>query len=150
MNSPIAKAKKYLFILVSILVLSCHSNTIEEAPDVTAVVDAEYDLGWLINHYMIYPKSESNSNRAGIVEMSWVVTKEGTVKNIQARISTTDQPAASAMARRRVQGKEELGINQPILDNLIYSIGLLKFTPASKGGKPVNSRMSTTIQFVLI
>ncbi len=150
MNSQIAKVQKYLFILVSILVVSCNSNTIEETPDVIAIVDAEYDLGWLINHYMIYPKSESDSNREGVVEVFWIVTKEGIVTNVEASIRTTDQPAASAIARRRVKDKEVLNINQPILDNLMYSIGLLKFTPALKEGKPVYSRMSTSIQFVLI
>ncbi|MEP0264761.1 hypothetical protein [Dokdonia sp.] len=148
MNSQ--KVKTPLFILLSILVLSCQSDVIEEAPDVVAVVDIEYDLGWLINHYMIYPKSESDVNRVGIVDLSWIVTKEGTVKDVEAFVRTTNEPAESAIARRRIKDKEELKINQPILDNLIYSVALLKFTPALKDEKPVSSRMTTSIEFVLI
>ena len=110
MNSQ--KVKINLFILLSILVLSCQSDVIEEAPDVVAVIDIEHDLGWLINHYMIYPKSESDVNRTGVVEISWIVTKEGTVKNVEAFVRTTNEPAASAIARRRIKGKEELKTNE--------------------------------------
>lgn len=146
-----SKVKKYLLITLSILVLSCNSNTEKiEIPDTEAIVKPAYDLGWLINHYMIYPKSESDVNRTGIVVLSWVVTKEGMVKNVKAFVRTTAEPAESAMARKRIKDKEDLKINQPILDNLIYSVELLKFTPALRDGKPVHSKMITSIEFLLI
>lgn len=150
MNPMSTCVRTYLFMLLSILLFSCNVDTIEENPDRVAVVNAEYDVGWLINHYMIYPKSESTTNRAGIVELSWTVTKEGTVKDIKAFVRTTDQPAESAIARKRFVTKEVLPINQPILDNLIYSVGLLKFIPVLKNGKRVNTKMETSIAFVLI
>lgn len=150
MNPLSICARACFLILMSVLLLSCNSDAIEENPDRIAVVHAEYDVGWLINHYMIYPKSENTTNRAGIVELSWIVTKEGTVEDIKAFVRTTDQPAESAIARRHIKGKEVLKINQPILDNLIYSVGLLKFVPALKNGNPVNSKMTTSIEFVLI
>lgn len=142
--------RKSLFIIVAFLAISCDSNRIEESPDIEATVKSEYDLGWLINHYMIYPKSENNVNRAGVVEISWVVTKEGIVKNVEAYVRTTDEPSESAIGRRQIKGKDVLKINQPILDNLIYSVGLLQFTPALKNGKPVNSKMTTSVEFLLI
>lgn len=149
MHPMIINARLYLFFITFFL-LSCNTDRIEEYPDVMPVVDAEYDLGWLINHYMIYPKSETTSNRTGVVEVSWIVTKEGTVENVNAFVRTTDQPAESAMARRRVADKEVLPINQPILDNLEYAIQLLKFIPASKNGKAVPTKMTTSIEFMLI
>ncbi len=142
--------RKSLFIIVIILTISCNSNDIEETPDIEAIVKAEYDLGWLINHYMIYPKSENDVNRAGVVERSWVVTKEGMVQDVKAFVRTTDEPAESAIGRRRIKGKEVLKINQPIVDNLMYSVGLLRFEPALKNGKPVNSKMTTSVEFLLI
>ncbi len=150
MNHQKNTIRKYLLVFISILILSCNTDTIEEDPDRIAVVNAEYDLGWLINHYMIYPKSEHNVNRAGIVELSWIVTKEGVVKDVTAFVITDDQHAASAIARKRIQGKEVLKLNQPILENLMYSVELLKFIPALKDGKAVNSKMKTSIEFVLI
>ena len=150
MNHQKNTIRKYLLVFISILILSCNTDTIEEHPDRVAVVNAAYDLGWLINHYMIYPKSERNVNRAGIVELSWIVTKEGVVKDVTAFIITDDQHAASAIARKRIQEKEVLKLNQPILENLMYSVELLKFIPALKDGKAVNSKMKTSIEFVLI
>lgn len=142
--------RKSLFVIVVILAISCNSNVIEENPDIDATVKAEYDLGWLINHYMIYPKSENNVNRAGVVEVSWIVTKEGMVQDVKAFVRTTNEPAESAIGRRLIKDKEVLTINQPILKNLIYSIELLRFTPALKDGNPVNSKMTTSIEFLLI
>lgn len=142
--------RKSLFIIVIIVAISCNSNAIEETPDIEATVKAEYDLGWLINHYMIYPKSENNVNRAGVVEVSWTVTKEGVVQDVKAFVRTTDEPAESAIGRRLIKDKKVLKINQPILNNLIYSIELLRFTPALKDGNPVNSKMTTSIEFLLI
>ena len=134
MNHQKNTIRKYLLVFISILILSCNTDTIEEHPDRVAVVNGEYDLGWLINHYMIYPKSERNVNRAGIVELSWIVTKEGVVKDVTAFVITDDQHAASAIARKRIQEKEVLKLNQPILENLMYSVELLKFIPALKDG----------------
>lgn len=142
--------RKSLFIIVVFFAISCNSNRIEESPDIEAVVKSEYDLGWLINHYMIYPKSENNVNRAGVVEISWVVTKEGMVQDVKAFVRTTGEPSESAIGRRLIKGKDVLQLNQPILDNLIYSVGLLEFTPALKNGKPVNSKMTTAVEFLLI
>jgi len=150
MNAMSICLRMCLFILVPVSLLSCNSDAIEENPDRIAVVNAEYDLGWLINHYMIYPKSESRNNREGVVELSWIVTKEGIVKDVTAFVTTSDQPAKSAIARRRIKDKEVLKINQPILDNLIYSVRLLQFIPALKNGNTVNSKMTTSIEFVLI
>lgn len=142
--------KRSLFIIIITFAISCNSNAIEEAPDIEATVKAEYDLGWLINHYMIYPKSENNVNRAGVVEVSWIVTKKGLVEDVTAFVRTTDEPSESAIGRRLIKGKEVLKINQPIINNLIYSIELLRFTPALKDGDPVNSKMTTSIEFLLI
>ena len=150
MNRIFINRKLYTFLIVSFFLLSCNSNKIEEQPDRAAVVNAEYDLGWLINHYMIYPKSEQNVNRAGVVTLTWEVTKEGVVENVTAFVRTTDEPPASAIARRRISNQEVLPINQPILDNLMYSVSLLKFIPALKDGKAVHTKMTTSIEFMLI
>lgn len=140
----------YFCVFVSLLNMNLSCQRIATTPDTPAVFQGEYDMGWVINHYMIYPKSEQKVNRAGIVEISWIVNKLGEVEKVKAALQTNNKPAQSAIARKKIKGKEVLPINQAVIDNLIHSITLLQFTPAKKNGRATNSTMSTSIEFVLI
>ncbi|AXT20868.1 hypothetical protein D7030_11095 [Flavobacteriaceae bacterium AU392] len=141
----------FLLILITIM-LACSSSSEKKnvIPDTDAIYEGENDMGWVISHYMIYPKSEENVNRAGIVNVSWTVNKSGAVENVKTSMRKTNKPANTAIARRLIPDKEVLEINKPIIDNLVYSIKLLKFIPAKKNGKPVNSELSTSVEFILI
>lgn len=141
------------FLILATLFLSCNTQTQNKdaiIPDTLAVFEGENDMGWTIGHYMIYPKSEADVNRAGIVDVSWTVNTLGEVEQVQAGLSTSDAPAQGAIARRRIKDQEVLEINKAILDNLIYCIKLLKFIPAMKDGTPINSEVSFSVEFVLI
>ena len=55
---------------------------------------------------MIYPKSESNLNRTGVIEVSWTVNKLGEVENVKAEIRKNDMPSEIGIARKHIEGKE--------------------------------------------
>ena len=135
-------------ILVSCTSFSEKNNTV--IPDTVAVYKGENNMGWVIAHYMIYPKSESKVNRAGKVYVSWTVNTLGDVENIKAEVKKDEESPQTIIARKLIKDQEVLEINKPVIDNLMYSIKLLEFIPAMKDGKPVNSELSTSVEFILV
>jgi len=135
-------------VMVSCTTFSEKSNPV--IPDTRAVYKGENNMGWVIAHYMIFPKSESDVNRAGKVYVSWTVNTLGEVENIKAEIRKDEESPQTLIAREHIKDKEVLELNKPIIDNLMYSIKLLEFVPAMKDGKPVNSEVSTLVEFILM
>lgn len=144
-----------MFLLVTFL-WACSTTskqTLSFIPNSSETV-AEYqgpeNMGWAITHYITYPESEKDSNRAGTVEVSFTVNEMGKVENVKASIRNSNEPSDLAVARKQIQGKEVMELNVPVLQSVISSVEMLQFKPAERDGKPVSSEFSTSVEFILI
>lgn len=148
----------YLSILLPILIFLCSCSTTSESTfslvSNSLQVDAEYqgeeNMGWAITHNVMYPSSEMDVNRAGIIEISFTVNEEGQVENIKVGVRDNDEPADLAVARKQISEKEVLGLNFAVLQSVINSVEMLQFKPAERNGRPVSSEFSTSVEFMLI
>lgn len=144
--------RKYLiivgFILFSFVFEGC-KQTSKESKTSEAVYVGENDMAWAIAHYVEYPKEEMEFNRAGVVKVKFQVNTQGVVNEVEAILDEEIQ-AEIAIARKRLAEKEVLPINLPVISSLIKSVEKLQFEPAKKDGKPVNSTITTSVEFMLI
>lgn len=106
-------------------------------------------MAWAIAHYVEYPREEMQFNRAGVVKVKFQVNAQGIVSEVEATLEENMQ-AEIAIARKKLAEKEVLPINLPVISSLIKSLEKLQFEPAMKDGQPVNSTITTSVEFVLI
>jgi len=138
-----------LFFFVSLVMVGCKKN--HETSDITeAIYTGDNDMAWAIAHYIEYPKEEMQFNRAGIIIVKFQVNKEGIVNEVEAVLDEKIKEAEVAIARKKLEGKEILPINLPVISSLIKSVEKLQFQPATKEGKPITSKITTTVAFMLI
>lgn len=135
--------------LISFILIGC-KEVQKKSDSAEAVYVGEKDMSWAIAHYVEYPKDEMQFNRAGIVKVKFQVNEEGIVNEIEATLDEEVKTAEIAIARKKLAEKEILPINLPVISSLIKSLEKLKFEPAKKDGKPVNSTITTSIEFMLI
>lgn len=136
------------FLLVVLTFSSC-----KEASDITtnkAVYKGEKDMSWAIAHFVEYPLEEMKFNRAGVVKISFEVDQQGKVNSVKAILDEEITQAEIAIARKKLENKEVLPINFPVLQSLIKSVEKLNFEPAKKSGKPIKSTMTISVEFMLI
>ena len=145
--------KKNCLLILSLLMLGfvfygC-KEVQKESITTEAVYVGEKDMAWAIAHYVEYPKEEMQFNRAGVVKVKFQVNEQGMVNEVEAVLDDEVQ-AEIAIARKKLAKKEVLPINLPVISSLIKSLEKLKFEPAKKDGKPVNSIITTSVEFMLI
>ena len=140
--------KLILFACVFVL-NSCHTNA-DKNPDTEAKYVGENDMAWAIAHYVEYPAEEMQFNRAGIVKVTFQVDKQGKVNEVKAVFDEEITQAEIAIGRKKLEDKEVLPINFPVLHSLIKSVEKLNFEPAKKNGKPIDSNITTSVEFMLI
>lgn len=146
------RSKVFLFVslfMVSFMMISCQKE-IEKTSDTEAVYIGENDMAWAIAHYVEYPRDEMQFNRAGIVKVKFQVNEQGIVNEVEAVLDEEIKNAEVAIARKKLEGKEVLPINLPVISSLIKSLERLQFQPAKKNGKPINSTITTSVEFMLI
>ena len=136
--------------LMAVLVFSGLNAQNPDQGDRPAEYQGEKDMSWAIAHYMVYPEEEKDTNRGGIVDVSWTVTKKGKVKNVKVALNRSKKFSEIAIARKKLENKDVLEVNQAVIDNLIRSVEMLNFRPARKNGKTVKSVISTSVEFILI
>jgi hypothetical protein len=136
------------FVLFSFTFNSCKELS-KESKNSEAVYVGEKDMAWAIAHYVEYPKEEMQFNRAGIVKVKFQVNEQGIVNEVEAILDEEIQ-AEIAIARKKLAEKEVLPINLPVISSLIRSVEKLQFEPARKDGKPINSTITTSVEFMLI
>jgi outer membrane biosynthesis protein TonB len=135
-------------LVFTFLFLSCKNTS--DAPVTDAIYKGENDMAWAIAHYVKYPLEEMEFNRAGMVKVSFQVDAKGKVNTVKVDLDEEIQQAEIAIARKKLTGKEVLPLNVSVLQSLIESIEKLHFEPAKKEGKPVNSTITTSVEFMLI
>ena len=138
-----------LFFLSLGVLIGC-KDSVKEDVLTKAVYKGEKDMSWAIAHYVEYPVSEMEVNRAGIVKVSFQVDEEGKVNKVKAILNDEEIIAEVGIARKKIVDKEILPINLPVLQSLIGSVEQLNFEPAKKNGKPINSTIETSVEFILI
>ena len=131
-----------LFVFASAFLLNCKNTS--DSPVVEAIYQGEKDMSWAIAHCLEYPQDE------GIVKVSFQVDKEGNVNEVKAVLDDQITQAEITIARKKLENKEVLPVNFPVLQSLIESIEKLNFEPAEKGGNPINSTIVTSVEFMLI
>jgi len=136
------------FVLVGLLLNGC-KETPKPSKTSDAVYVGEKDMAWAIAHYVEYPREEMQFNRAGVVKVKFQVNAQGIVSEVEATLEENMQ-AEIAIARKKLAEKEVLPINLPVISSLIKSLEKLQFEPAMKDGQPVNSTITTSVEFVLI
>ncbi|MEQ9265927.1 MAG: hypothetical protein RLN81_11935 [Balneolaceae bacterium] len=122
------------------------NNSFETGPEYLG----ENDMGWAITHNLMYPASETDVNRAGIVDITFTVNETGAVENIKVSIKEEERVAELAVARKIIAEKEVLGLNPAVFQSVISSVEMLTFRPAYQNGIPVSSEISTSVEFMLI
>lgn len=138
-----------LFFLSLGVLIGC-KDSVKEDVLTKAVYKGEKDMSWAIAHYVEYPVSEMEVNRAGIVKVSFQVDEEGKVNKVKTILDDEEIIAEVGIARKKIVDKEILPINLPVLQSLIGSVEQLNFEPAKKNGKPINSTIETSVEFILI
>lgn len=138
----------FFLLLVGLTFLSC-TNT-SNGISSEATYKGEKDMSWAIAHYVEYPVEEMKFNRAGIVKVSFEVDTQGNVHKVKAILDENIEQAEIAIARKKLEGKEVLPINFPVLQSLIQSVEKLRFEPAKKNGNAIKSTVITSIEFMLI
>ena len=144
---------KTISIATFLLVFTMTFLGCKEASDSTitkAVYKGQKDMSWAIAHYVEYPLEEMESNRAGIVKVTFEVDQQGNVNEVKAVPDEEISQAEIAIARKKLASKEVLPISPSVIQSLIESVEKLKFKPAMKDGKPVNSTIITSVEFMLI
>lgn len=147
MNKRIQALALFSFFL---LIFSGCGNSEKESIVTKAIYNGEKDMAWAIAHYIEYPVDEMQFNRAGIVKITFQVDTNGNVSDVKAIIDEEIKAAEIAVARKKLVDKELLSINMPVLISLIKSVEKLNFSPAKKNGKPINSTITTSVEFMLI
>lgn len=144
-------------LLITALLLSCSTTsqpTFSIIPNNSLEIKAEYlgeeNMGLAITHNIMYPASETEVNRAGVVDISFTVNEAGAVENVKVSIKEEEGVAELAVARKIIAEKEVLELNLAVLQSVINSVEMLTFRPAYQNGRPVNSEISTSVEFMLI
>lgn len=122
------------------------NNSFETGPEYLG----ENNMGWAITHNIMYPASEMDVNRAGVVDISFTVNETGEVENVKVSIKEEEGVAELAVARKIIAEKEVLELNLAVLQSVISSVEMLTFRPAYQKGRSVSSEISTSVEFMLI
>lgn len=138
-----------IFFLSFLMFVGC-KESVKEDVFTKATYKGEKNMSWAIAHYVEYPVSEMEVNRAGVVKLSFQVNEKGKVNNVKAILNEEDKTAEIGIARKELVDKEILPINLPVLQSLIESVEQLNFEPAKKNGSPINSTIETSVEFILI
>lgn len=157
-NIPLKRVNSLAsLLLIAALLFSCSTTsqpTFSIISNNSLEVEAEYlgeeNMGWAITHNIMYPPSETEVNRAGVVDISFTVNETGVVENVKVSIKDKEGIAELAVARKIIAEKDVLDLNLAVLQSVISSVEMLTFNPAYKDGRPVSSEISTSVEFMLI
>ncbi|GAB5408112.1 MAG: hypothetical protein BalsKO_04770 [Balneolaceae bacterium] len=160
MDTIFALRKATFYALLPLIIVSFYScsttsqSAINLTPNSSLKTNAEYqgenNMGWAITHNIMYPESETEVNRAGVVDISFIVNETGKVENVKVSVKEEEGVADLAVARKIITEKEVLDLNPAVLQSVINSVEMLKFRPAYQNGRPISSEISTSVEFILI